>query len=83
MKTVTMLFARFESATVNLEDIAKEFFGLTPDQAKRQAGTGQLPVPAFRIGKAKAPWLVHLDDLAKHIDQAREQAKNDHQKLHA
>lgn len=83
MKTITMLFARFETAAVGLEDVAQEYFGLSPEQAKRQAGRGELPVPAFRMGKAKAPWLIHLEDLAKHIDQAREQAKTDHQKLHA
>lgn len=80
---MTMLFAQFEKPTVKLEEISQDYFGLTPDQAKRRAGTGDLPVPVFRLSTAKSPWLIHIDDLAKYIDQTRQQAKSDHQKLHA
>jgi len=40
------------------------------------AGLNQLPIPTFRLnGSQKAPICVHVDDLAKHIDQERARAK--------
>lgn len=83
MKTITMLFAQFEKPTVRLDEISREYFGLAPNQAKRLAATGELPVPAFRLGAAKSPWLIHLDDLATYLDKQRQQAKKDHQNLSA
>jgi len=34
----------------------------------------QLPIPAYRIGSQKSPWLISATDLARHIDHQRENA---------
>lgn len=83
MKTFTMLFARFESPTVRLEEISEEFFGISAKFAGRHAQKGDIPVPTFRLGSAKSGWLIHLEDLANYIDKQRQQAQKDHQNLTA
>lgn len=75
MNTAMLLAARFESPVVLLESVAEEFFGLCPAKARRRAFDCTLPVPAFRLGESqKAPWQIHVDDLAKHIDEQRKAA---------
>lgn len=37
------------SKLLRLEDVAGEYFGLSPAIAKRKAALGALPVPAFRL----------------------------------
>ncbi|QNM96412.1 pyocin activator PrtN family protein [Chitinimonas koreensis] len=76
MNTAMLLAARFESPTVPLEQISDEFFGLSPAKAARQASARTLPVAAMRLTNSqKAPWLVHVDDLAAHIDATRATAR--------
>lgn len=76
MNTAMLLAARFESPTIPLDAIAEEFFGLSPAKAQRYAGENSLPVPAIRLANSvRSPWLVHIDDLASHIDTQRKAAK--------
>lgn len=76
MNTTLLLMAQFEKAVIPLEEIAEQFFNLSPEKARRMAGMNQLPIPTFRLnGSQKAPICVHIDDLAKHIDQERMRAK--------
>ncbi|WP_081803558.1 pyocin activator PrtN family protein [Halotalea alkalilenta] len=42
----------------------------------------RLPVPAYRaVRSQKAPWLVNVADLATYLDECREQAMRDWQKM--
>lgn len=75
MNTAFALLARFESPTVPLEEICVEFFGLEKDKAYQQANLNKLPVPTFRAGSQKSPRLVHIDDLAKWLDEQRTAAR--------
>ena len=74
MQTAFALFARFESPTVKLEDICAEFFGMDKDKAYQNASLNNLPVPTFRAGSQKSPRLIHVDDLAKWLDEQRSAA---------
>ena len=71
MNTAFALLARFESPTVKLEEICDEFFGMAKEKAYQCAALNELPVPTFRAGSQKSPRLVHVDDLAKWLDEQR------------
>lgn len=76
MNTAFALLARFESPTVKLEDICVEFFGMAKEKAYQYAALNSLPVPTFRATESqKAPLLVHVEDLAKHLDDQRAAAR--------
>ncbi len=74
--TLWMLLAQFNGqATVSLESICNAYFGMSIQKAAVNAQKCTLPVPAFRMSPSqKSPWLVHLSDLALHIDRCRELA---------
>jgi hypothetical protein len=78
-QTLWMLMAQFDGrATVRLDEISNDYFALSPVKAAAQAIRCTLPVPAFRMQPSqKAPWLVHLSDLAMHIDNCRAAAAKD------
>ncbi|MFO7189932.1 MAG: pyocin activator PrtN family protein [Pseudomonadota bacterium] len=70
--------AEFDGAAcVELEKVSEKYFGLSPEEAKRRAARdpARLPVPPFRGGSQKAPWLISLADLAAHLDSQREAAR--------
>jgi hypothetical protein len=73
--TLETLLKRFDSPTVPLVDIAQEFLGLSARKARELAAKGTLPVPAFRLGSQKSPYQVHVEDLAKLIDQRADDAR--------
>jgi hypothetical protein len=75
VNTAFALLARFESPTVKLEDICAEYFGMDKDKAYQLANLNNLPVPTFRAGSQKSPRLVHVDDLAKWLDEQRAAAR--------
>lgn len=73
--TEIQLFVLFKSATVRLDAIAEDYFGLSPKTACERALLNKLPIPAFRLGTTqKAPWMVSISDLAAHIDNAKQSA---------
>lgn len=74
--TLWMLLAQFNGqATVPLDSICNAYFGMSQQKAAVSAQKCTLPVPAFRLSPSqKSPWLVHLSDLAVHIDKCREAA---------
>jgi hypothetical protein len=62
---------------VPLDEICERYLRLSREEAMRQAALNQLPFPTFRLSPSrKAPILVHLSDLANHIDTSRESAKS-------
>ncbi len=65
------LLAEFGEAEIPLDRICEKYFGLSIPKAKRRACLQQLPIPAYRAGSQKSPWLISAADLAKHIDQQR------------
>lgn len=68
------LLAEFGVAEIPLERICEKYFGLSVPKAKRRACLQQLPIPAYRVGSQKSPWLISAIDLAQHIDKQRARA---------
>lgn len=69
LNTEYALLARFESPTISLKDISNEFFGVTPKTAEQQAKAGTFPIPTFKLRESeRSPSLIHINDLAAHID---------------
>lgn len=50
-------------------------------KASQMASLHPLPVPCFRGGSQKSPWLVSAIDLAAYIDKLRAQAQKDWEKM--
>lgn len=76
MNTTFLLMAEFETAVIPLSEIAEKYLGMRPATAENKALTGQLSLPTFRVGDTqKAPRMVHISDLAEHIDRRRAEAK--------
>lgn len=80
MKTFFALMAEFGTAQIPVERCAT-LFGLSPKKAEEYASRQKLPVPAFRIGSQKSPWLVDAHQLAEHLDAAKEQARKDWERI--
>jgi hypothetical protein len=68
------LFAEFGESEIPLHRVCEKYFGLSASKAKKRACLHQLPIPAYRAGSQKSPWLISAADLAKHIDQQRQLA---------
>lgn len=72
MKTSLLLFAQYEKPLIPLDDICKEYLGLSPREARRALAQGELGVKAIQLRATKnAPWYVHIDDLADFVDSLR------------
>lgn len=69
------LLAEFGEAEIPLERVCEKYFGLSVAKAKRRACLQQLPVPSYRAGSQKSPWLISAIDLAQHIDKQRRVAE--------
>lgn len=83
LSTVMLLTLQYQSPVVKLEDILDDYLShLSLEVAKKMAKTQQLPFPVFKTDESnKAPWMVSIFDLAAHIDKARQQATEDHEKM--
>jgi hypothetical protein len=76
------LLARFGSPTVELKEISREFFGITPKTAEQRAKACDFPVPTFKLRNSeRSPTLIKLEDLAAYIDKRYEEAKLDWQSV--
>ena len=75
------LLAEFGESEIPLERVCEKYFGLSIPKAKRRACLQQLPVPAYRAGSQKSPWLISAIDLAQHIDQQRRTAERQWQSM--
>ena len=49
--------------------------------AKQRAALHQLPIPVYRGGSQKSPWLVDTAELANYLDKCKKQAKRDWLKI--
>lgn len=81
MNTVFLLLAEYGTAQIPLERCA-HLFGLSADEAAKRANRHGLPVPAFRLGTQKSPWLVDAAALAHFLDSRRTEAVSVWQRLH-
>lgn len=75
----TMLFLRYKKPVVSLNTIVDDYLPhLNQKTARRQANSCTLPFPAFRTDNSnQAEYFVNLSDLAKWLEQQREQAYQD------
>jgi hypothetical protein len=77
MNTAFLLFAQYEKSLIPLEDIAEDYFGLTKAESYRLVNEGRFPIPAIRLRESKrAPYLIHIADLADYLDKIRKQEKS-------
>lgn len=81
-RTLFLLLAEFGTGHIPVERCAAHF-GMTPAAAKAAAARQNLPVPAFRLGSQKSPWLVSAEGLASYIDAKSEAAAAEWKKLNA
>lgn len=80
--TLFLVLAEYGTAQVPLERCAHQF-GMTGAQAKDAAKRQALPVPAYRLGSQKSPWVVDAAALADHIRAKREAAEAEWKRIHA
>ena len=81
-KTLFLVLAEFGSAQIPLTACAHHF-GLTEAEAKRAAPRQALPVPCYRLGSQKSPWLVAAEALAEHIRTKQQAANKEWQKVNS
>ena len=79
--TYFALMSEFGTAEIELELLCEKYFGLSFVYAKREATLQRLPVPVHRGGTQKSPWLVNAADLAEHLEQRREKARRDWERI--
>lgn len=76
MNTLMLLMARYETATIPLEDIREEYFNVTSKrESDAKARSHDYPIPVFKLGGQRSPWMVHIKDLAAHIDKVQQEQK--------
>ena len=80
--TLFMVLAEYGTAQIPVERCAAQF-GMTPNEAKAAARRQALPVPCYRLGSQKSPWVVDAAALANHIRAKREAATHEWNKIHA
>ncbi|APR71288.1 MULTISPECIES: pyocin activator PrtN family protein [Acinetobacter] len=71
LNTVDYLFMKYRSMTIDLMTIVKDYYPhLSKAEALRKANNCEFPFPVFKIDKSKrAPFLVHVNDLADILDK--------------
>lgn len=80
--TLTLLIDEFGSGQILLEN-CRHYFGMKPQEAKRAATRQALPVPAFRLGSQKSPWLISAVRLAEYIDAKNLEAQATWERIHS
>lgn len=80
MNTFFALMAEYGTAHIPVEKCA-DLFGMSPKKASEMAGRQKLPVPAFRIGSQKSPWLLDAQKLANYLDEQKSKGEEDWARL--
>lgn len=80
--TLFLVLAEYGTAQILVERCAGHF-GLTPQEAKAAARRQALPIPTYRLGSQKSPWVVDAAALANHIRAKREAAEAEWRRIHA
>ena len=82
MNTLLMLMAEYGTGHIPLARCA-HLFGLGSDEAAKRAGRQSLPIPAFRVGTQKSPWMIDAALLATYLDKQKSRAESDWRKIRA
>ncbi len=82
MNTFFALMAEYGTAQIPVERCA-HLFGFEPKEACRRAALQRLPVPTFRAGTQKSPWLVDAGRLAQYLDELKTKAQTEWEKMRA
>lgn len=76
MRTVYLLMAEYRDPEIPLEEISERYFGIPPGSyLDNLARLQRLPVPVHRLGSQKSRWMVHVEDLARYIDEKAAEAR--------
>ncbi|MBL8299947.1 MAG: pyocin activator PrtN family protein [Rhodanobacteraceae bacterium] len=67
MNTVFLLLAEYGTGQIPLERCA-HLFGLSAEEAAKRACKQALPIPVFRAGTQKSPWIVDATTLGHYLD---------------
>ncbi|MCW7553614.1 pyocin activator PrtN family protein [Endozoicomonas gorgoniicola] len=82
LTTELMLYGKYKSPVIKLEDCCKEVTGLSYKKACESINKGDWPFPVSRAyASTRAPYLVHIRDLAKYLDDTFASARDDYEKL--
>ncbi len=81
-RTLFLLLAEFGTGHIPV-DRCCHHFGMAAEEANRAARRQGLPVPAFRLGSQKSPWLVSAERLAEYIDARRLAADDEWRRVNA
>ncbi|MCL6306994.1 pyocin activator PrtN family protein [Pseudomonas syringae] len=84
MNTLFLLMAQYDGqAVIPLHRVCEDYMNLTVEKFKRKRLDGEIDVPVVRLGadSQKAALGIHLRDLANYIDQQREKAAKEQNKL--
>ena len=84
LSTSDYLFMRYRSMTVLLDEVVKDYYPhLSKVKVLEKARNQEFPFSCFKLDKSqKAPYFIHIQDLAKVLDQNYTLAHQDHINLH-
>ena len=85
MNTMFLVLAQYQGlAVIPIDRVAADYFPhLTTNNLIRRIAEGKIDLTITRIeASQKSARGVHVADLAKYIDQQRELAQKEHDKLH-
>ncbi|QXW26419.1 pyocin activator PrtN family protein [Acinetobacter johnsonii] len=84
LNTNDYLFMKYRSMTVELMTIVSDYFPhLSKAEALRKANSQEFPFSVFKLDQSKrAPFLVHVKDLADVLDTEYTKAAQDYATFH-
>lgn len=84
LSTTDYLFMKYRSMTVLLDEVVRDYYPhLSKVKVLEKARNQEFPFSCFKLDKSqKAPYFVHVQDLAKVLDQQYTLAHQDHVTLH-
>ncbi len=84
-QTMYLLMAEYGARTlIPLDEIADKVLGMSINTARRRARSCDLPFAVVRLGESqKAPYQVHLQDLANYIESRCSEARIEWRKIQA
>jgi hypothetical protein len=86
MKTAFILMAQYDGlAVIPVETVCRDYFApLTIEQFLRKCLSGEIGLPVVRMyGSQKAAKGIHINDLARYLDQQAERARRECDQLKA
>jgi hypothetical protein len=83
--TMYLLMAEYGATTlIPLEELSFKVLGLSVNSAKNKAKSNSLPFAVTRMyDSQKAPWVVHIQDLAAYIEDRCSAARIEWGKAHS